>query len=185
MSEILHFDSDPEENGRSFGALTNHLISGSCTSSIEISNSLWIQEDYFILPQFLNIATRDLQAGVQRVNYLTDVEKVLDRINSFVESATHGHIKELLQEGTVTSDTRAVIVNTIYLNSSWKHPFDPDQTCLQDFYLDNGSSKEVSMMHGTNDYLIKRMSNATLLELPYYTERCGLVNLACYIILPG
>lgn len=184
MAEVLHFDADPEENARNFGALTQHLISGCCTSAIEVSNSLWIQEDYYILPQFLAIATKELQAGVQSVNYLTDTEKAIARINSFVESATHGHIKKLLEEGTVTSDTRAVIINTIYLKSAWQNPFDPEQTTSQPFYAANGEAKEVPMMHGTNSYLIKKTKNATLLELPYYTGRCGLVNLACYILLP-
>ena len=35
MSDILHFDSNPYENGRSFGALTQHLMAGSCVPSVE------------------------------------------------------------------------------------------------------------------------------------------------------
>ena len=37
--------------------------------------------------------------GVQSVDYTTKTAQTLKRINLFVESSTHGHIKDLLQEG--------------------------------------------------------------------------------------
>lgn len=182
MSDILHFDPDPEENSRSFGSLIQHLIVGPCTSEIEISNSLWIQENYPILPDFLGIAAGPMQAGVQSVDYTTETAKTLRRINSFVESSTNGQIKDLLQEGTLNTDTRAVIINTIYFSGAWQHFF--EKTASEPFYLESGEVREVPMMHCTNNFLFKKFSDYSVLELPYQRERCGVVNLACYIILP-
>jgi leukocyte elastase inhibitor len=184
MAQVLHFDQEPGENGRSFGALTQHLLSGSCTPALEISNSLWIQEGYPVLPDYLELVGKKMFAGVQSVDYQREKEQARTTINSYVESATHGMIQDLVPSGSLSSDTRMVIVNTIYLKADWKIPFDPEQTYPQPFYLEDGSTKEMPMMHGSDHYLVKKGEGYTLLELPYAMERCGMVNLACYIALP-
>lgn len=169
MAKVLYFDKDTGEKTR---VLTQHLLSG---SSIQISNSLWIQEGYPILPSFLK-QVKD----VFTVDYRYDDAR--KQINTYVENATNGMIQDLMQE--VATDTKAVVVNTIYFKSAWKNPFNPDETYPQPFYLEDGSSKDVSMMHSSDFYFVKKGDGYTLLELPYAQERCGLLNLVCYIVLP-
>lgn len=184
MSEVLHFDSAPEENAASYGALMQHLMQGNCTSLIEMTNSLWVQEEFPVLNEFVDCATHQLFAGVQTVDFVNETAKALSRINGYVESATRGQIKNLLNDEAVTTDTRTVLINTIYLKAQWKNPFDEHQTYEEPFYLEEGSSKNTSMMHRTGKYLFRKSDGYSVLELPYTTERCAMVNLACYIVLP-
>lgn len=172
MSEVLHFDSDSDKAGRSFGVLTQHL----CKPTLDLCNSLFIQEGYAVKSAFLNQVAHHFIAGIQYVDYQKETEQARELINTYVEEGTHGHIKDLLPDGAVSSDTRAVIINTIYMNAPWKQEFASENTYPQLFHSDE--TKDVPMMHGRGHYLMAKRDNYTVLELPYSGD------LACCILLP-
>src|SRR6266540_2991791 len=62
-----------------------------------------------------------------------------------VEKTTQGLIKELLQRGTITPTTAAVIVNALYLKVAWRNPFADAATQPAPFHAPSGT-REVPTM---------------------------------------
>src|SRR6266545_3251675 len=61
--------------------------------------------------------------ALHTADFRGDPEGSRGTINADVEKTTQGLIKELLQRGTITPTTAAVIVNALYLKVAWRNPF--------------------------------------------------------------
>jgi serpin B len=73
-------------------------------------------------------------------------EEVRSEVNSWVEKETKGLIKDLLPDGSVSSETLLILANALYFKGAWKEKFDASRTKKDDFFLLNGSSVQVSFM---------------------------------------
>lgn len=72
-----------------------------------------------------------------------------------------GAIPEFLEPGSLTDETRLVLLNALHFKALWKVPFDPRLTQERMFHCANGSSVPVHMMrltnrfnYGTTSYLV-------------------------------
>lgn len=72
-------------------------------------------------------------------------------INAFVEKVTEGHIKELLQRGTIQQSTNLVLLNAAYFKGIWKTQFNKAQTKMKSF--NSVTPSNVEMMHVQDKYL--------------------------------
>lgn len=114
-------------------------------------------------------------------------------INDWVEKITQSKIKDLIKPDMLNSLTRLVLVNAIYFKGDWASKFDIKKTAdevglfhihniqlnqhiLQDFHLDDGSTKKVPMMRQTKkfEFAILDELSASMLELPYTGDRLSL-----------
>ncbi len=184
MAVVLHYDKDPLTVSGGFSLINQHLMSTGCIPQVEIANSLWIQEEQTLLPDFLEVITRDYFSGIHLVDFVSLPQQTLENINFWVSQCTHGKIPVLLSAQDISPDTRSVLVNTIYLNAEWDSPFDPHKTNESPFYLDNGEVKQVPMMHKLHTYPYLRNERYAMLQLPYRVDHCGMCSLACIILLP-
>ena len=73
-------------------------------------------------------------------------EEASRRINNWVEQQTRGKIRDLVSSGSLSPETRLVLVNAVYFRAGWLHPFDPNRTDFHNFTLPDGESVEVDMM---------------------------------------
>jgi len=115
---------------------------------LAVANTLWAD---LTLP--LSRAYRDLVKSwpggdARGADFRGDPERVRQEINGDVERSTHGLIRDLLQAGTVSRDTGAVIVNALWLRAAWTQPFDRGGTRPQPFRTPGGEV-EVPMMRTT------------------------------------
>ena len=76
-------------------------------------------------------------------------------------------IKNLLPEGSVSSDTRLVLTNAVYFNAAWANQFEDFLTQDEDFSLLDGSSVTVPMMSQTEYFHHVEGSNYHAVELLY------------------
>ncbi|KAG1682221.1 Serpin B9 [Nymphon striatum] len=103
-----------------------------------------------------------------------DGERIM--LNTWVESKTHGLIKDLLPQGSVSSSTLLAIINAVYFKGHWLHPFEKDSTEEEFFYSEDQKSK-VQMMHREgnmnfgNDYNL----GASYVDLPYADDKYSLL----------
>lgn len=159
MSEVFGFYKDNITHARGYQALQNHIDSLSQEElELNVANGLWCQQDYKFLQEFLNINQEYFSAVVRQVNFKKNYQQVRKQINQWVEKKTNEKIQDLIDEGVLDRMTRLVLVNAIYFNGKWAHPFDQENTQSDDFYTTPEHTQEVPFMNQS-------------LQLPYYEEK--------------
>jgi serpin B len=145
---------------------------------LNIANSLWGQEGFDFLPEFLDLLAENYGAGMYRVDY-RQPETARRLINGWVEEQTREKIKDLIAEGVLNPLTRLVLVNAIYFKGAWVYPFDEEATREAPFTLLDGSQVNVPMMHLAKDLLYWRGENYSAVRLPYRDS-----SMAMLILVP-
>jgi serpin B len=97
-----------------------------------------------------------------------------------VSDQTDALIPTLLPVGTITQDTRFVLVNAIYFNAGWATPFDPQQTRGGAFTHLDGSTVQAQMMsQGVLETGYASGAGWAAVELPYAGNQTSMV-----VVLP-
>lgn len=163
-----------EEDNAKFLAEIEHL-----KDAAEISNSIWILEDYKILKSY----TDKMKSSYNSEPYTADFENnpagSADRINAWIEKSTKGMIKKMLTPESVEG-TKMALVNAIYFKQNWKIKFDKKLTKKAKFTNSDKSKREVDMMHSLRFHRAYAGQNEKIIELPYTDNKTSMV-----IILPN
>lgn len=185
MREVLHFALEDEAQHASLSAIDLALASrdedGALGASggplrLDIASSLWGQEDYPFEGDFLDSLAIHYGAGLNTVNYRGDAEGARGEINDWVAERTEDRIPELLPAGVLTSLTRLVLTNTIYLDAAWKTPFDSGLTADADFHRLDGSVASVPTMDsGDAEFPYAEGDGFRAVELPYDGDQLSMV----------
>lgn len=99
-------------------------------------------------------------------------DQAVSIINSWVSDHTAGAIPEFLASGSLTDETRLVLLNALHFHGLWKVPFDPKLTQEMIFHCANGSTVPVHMMGLTNRFNYGEFVTADgvdydVIEVPY------------------
>jgi serpin B len=113
---------------------------------LSIANSLWGQQDYDFLPEFLDLLALNYGAGLRLLDFETAPEPSRKTINEWVLQETHDKIEDLIPEGAIDEMTRLVLANAIYFKADWLYPFEPNATRQEPFNLLDGSQVQAQMM---------------------------------------
>jgi serpin B len=147
---------------------------------LETVNTLWAQSGFDIEPAFLDTLAAQYGAGVPTTDFASDPEAGRAAINESVAETTRDRIPDLMPEGSVTEDTRAVVVNAVYLKAPWASEFAEDATAPGPFHLDDGSTAEVPMMRDASLSTRALVGDGyTAVELPYVGH-----DLAMLLVVP-
>lgn len=134
-----------EEASRSFRDLLSLLRELDSRVDLRIGNSVWLRESYPILPGFLDRAEEYFDAEVANVDFRGESAATADRINDWVEEATGGEIRELV-DAAVVRDLIAMLANAVYFQGDWRSAFDPGETRPGDFRLPDGGTVRAPLM---------------------------------------
>lgn len=147
---------------------------------INIANSVWAEKTMPILPDYLDTIALNYGAGIHLADFLNKPNEERVAINNWVSAETEEKIKDLLADGSITPDTRMVLVNAIYFKADWLHKFDVNSSYDGTFHLLDGTEAAAKMM-GETMYEIPYMqgNGYQVVELPYAGETA-----AMDIILP-
>lgn len=123
-------------------------------------------------------------APLEAVDFRNNAEKARLAINAWVATQTRDRIKDLVAPGIVSSLTRVVLVNAIYLRAQWETPFEARNTKPAAFTVEGAkASKQVSTMNGEIPAMYGEHGGARTLDLPYYAGADG-PRLGMLIVLP-
>ena len=86
---------------------------------VNIANALWGQKDLDWLQPFLDRLAKAYGAPLNQVDFGTHPDDIRVDINDWVAGQTKNKIKDLLDQGLVTSSTRMVLVNAVYFKAAW------------------------------------------------------------------
>jgi serpin B len=168
MARTLYFDKDQEAFHKNFSEWVNTILEkGESKKQLQIANSLWPQEDYPFLDEFINLIRQYYGSAFYKVNYKGDREQIRQQINAWVEKHTNDLIKDLIQPGVLTDDTRLVLVNAIYFLSNWKIAFDENATHAGVFHINGERTANVPFMYMKDDLKYSKTDDYQALELEY------------------
>jgi serpin B len=181
MAKTLHFSLDQEDLHPAFGELQAWLnqIQESGGITLRAANSLWPQESYKFLDEYLFLTKSYYGVSVTPVDYVAASEAACKMINKWVEDRTEHKIKDLIQPGILHALTRLVLVNGIYFKGTWVSRFDPADTRDTPFHVSPTKDVETRMMSQMEEVRYAEFKSAQILELPYVGDRLSML-----IVLP-
>ncbi|MDG4829037.1 serpin family protein [Solwaraspora sp. WMMD1047] len=115
------------------------------------ANALWTRLDLGLRPGFGDTLAGYYGAAPHPVDFGGAPESARQEINAWVSDRTNAKIEELLGSDSVSSDTRLILTNTVYLMAAWRYPFTARATAVEPFTRDDGSVVDVPMMRGPFD----------------------------------
>ena len=180
IQDVFGFPTDDNERQIGFISFINMMNQkNNDENTIQISNALWLANDFTPLPEYINTAETYYDSSIDTVNFATDEGRL--EINDWVKSKTQDRIEELLVPGSTTSSTKMVITNTIYFKGLWEYPFELENTYDGDFVVD--STKTVTVPIMTFDHKMNLNHTSTdqmqMLQMPYMGNSFSML-----IILP-
>lgn len=151
---------------------------------LQSANKLYIAKNYKVLESFVEVSKEIYKAEIQNVDF-SENEDTAQLINKWIEQHTNNKIRNLISPNSLSSFTRLVLVNALYLNAKWTTPFQKRLTSNGTFHLNNGSTINVQMMHSNThgsssyNYLNSSKLKAAFLRLGFLDS-----NLTMTYILP-
>ncbi len=172
MSETLRFHLTQDALHSAFNALDLSLVSGEPGDDpdafrLNTANSVWGQQDYGFLPEFLDTLAVNYGDEVRPVDFQGDPDGSRVRINDWVAEATEERITDLIPQDAIDRYTRMVLANAIYFKAAWQHTFDEAATTPRTFHLLDGSQREVPMMRQQARLRYANGDGYQAVELPY------------------
>ena len=179
MADVLHFPLDQNECHAAMAKIRKALVRSEKTRGIElnVANGLWPQKGHAFSRDFLRIAQKKYDAGIEYVDYRTSAGRARDRINDWIEQNTAHRIKNALSSGDVSPDTWLIIANAIYFKGEWASRFDKAQTKPAPFWISAAESVETPMMQQESVLLFAEGETLQVLELPYKEHELSMIVL--------
>ncbi|KAF6716410.1 Leukocyte elastase inhibitor A [Oryzias melastigma] len=169
MAECLKMQDCQEEVHTLFQQLLEELNRLSSGFLLSVANRLYGEQSFLFLQEFLEQTSSCYNAELESVDFRNKYEEARIQINSWVEKQTQGKIKDVLSEGTLSTETTLVLVNAIYFMGSWDIPFLNSDTHDAQFKLTMFRSKSVKMMKQKSVFRLGFVQevNCQILEMPY------------------
>ena len=115
--------------------------------TIDLKTMMWYQKGQNLDKRGLIDIEKPFNVHFKNIDFRSP--SAMGKINSEVEKASHGLIKNLQVE--LTEETRALLMDVFYFKANWQSRFDEDDTRTRNFYYKGGCSK-VKMMSQTDDF---------------------------------
>lgn len=148
MVEALHISSSEETLHLAFSDIVQRLNSASDDKyQMTVANSLWGQEGEPVQPEFLELIASHYEGQMELVDFRFGAEAARAEINRWVEDKTRQKIRDLIPSGSLSADTRLVLVNAVYFKGTWVLQFDKTGTRDEPFFREEGEKVQVPLMH--------------------------------------
>ncbi|MFY9223147.1 MAG: serpin family protein [Blastocatellia bacterium] len=143
--------------------LANLLTLSDSKLLLQISNSLWANNNLSFCPTFLNQVKDYYKAEINNLDFSNSSS--VNYINDWVKKVSLGKIPEIIKD--IEAETILIILNAIYFKGIWTRQFNRQNTEEKPFYLSEQSIKLCPMMisEDLENCLVK--SDFSAIDLPY------------------
>lgn len=141
-------------------------------------NALWVQKGNWQQP-FLEAMKKWYGAGVRLADFINDSAGTVTTINTWASNATKGLVPTIVDTTMVTTDTRIVAGNAMYIKGSWVTDFVKELTSKEPFRTGSGAQVSADTMHASWRIPYLQSSLVTSVALPFRHE-----DLAFIVALP-
>lgn len=175
MAQVLHFAPEPAQFHPAMGQLQQQINASQNDITLNVANSLWIEKDYPLLEDFLEIVKNNYLAELNSVEFQQAVEAA-SMINTWVEEKTSNKIQDIITPEQLES-ALLVLVNAIYFKGNWASQFKEQNTRNEPFWITPETQIEVPMMLSDNEFNYMQNGIVEILELPYQGNDISMVIL--------
>lgn len=181
MSKVFHFNADQEQLNKGFADLDRMLekIQENRKVELNIANSLWAQNDYPFLPEYVSTIDKYYGADIKSIDFKRNPENARKKINAWTEEKTNDLIREIIPQGVLTPLAKLVLVSAIYFKGEWLSTFEKDRTRDEPFWVTPEDSKDVPMMGQSGFFEYAENKDTQVLILPYQGN-----DISMLILLP-
>lgn len=179
LAKAFHYDGVPDV-GAGFAAILARWDGASGGLELDVANRLFGEKTVAFEQPYLDLTGKLFGAPLEPMSFVSEPEPSRERINAWVAERTRDKIKDLMPGGSVTPETRLVLVNAVYFHGKWSDPFEPGVTDGAPFHGTAGD-ETVKMMHRQHylQHAVATGASAQLVQLPYEGGEFGMV-----IVLP-
>ncbi len=164
ISDILHIkDYEIESVNKAVVQINKRLEDKDRNIELLIANSIWQAKTFPIKDSFIKTMKNYYDALVETVSF--GDSKTKDIINDWISENTNGLIENMIS--STSPDDIMYLVNAIYFFGNWIRQFDTTDTTNGTFYMLDGNTKTVPMMHADDDYLYHNGDNFHAIRLSY------------------
>jgi serpin B len=185
MAKTLHYPEDEAAVHQSFSDLQKALEEVTKTTAeharnadqhggpkepilLTTANRLYGQQGYEFRQTFLEVVKTSYGAPFQAVDFIHNADKQRLAINGWVEEQTHKRIRDLIPKGSLTDDTRLVLVNAIYLKAPWAAEFADRATKPLPFHVKGGEARNVPTMSRLGHMGYGKREGYQVITVPYF-----------------
>jgi serpin B len=143
--------------------------------SLAIANRLFVQMGIPYRWPYQVLLQERYGAPFILTDFAADKDAAASRINGWVAKQTQQHIRDLVLAGGLSSGTRLVAVNAVYMNAPWKQPFSRARTKAKPFSLKRSAPVDVPTMSGLLDLGYARHKDWSIVTIPYVGDQIQLV----------
>lgn len=168
MSQALGLNTE-EDIHQGFQELLSNLNEPRRKYSLRTANRLFAENTCKILTTFKESCLQFYHSELEQLSFAKVPEKSRKHINTWVSTQTEGKIPELLSGGSVTSETRLVLVNALYFKGKWHQQFNKEDTREMPFKINKKEERPVQMMCQEDRFNLTHVNEvqAQVLEMPY------------------
>lgn len=142
---------------------------------LEIANSVWVEKRLTVKQPFISSLQSWYKAEARDID-VTNTNAV-NIVNGWIAEKTHDKITDMLDY--LSPDLAMLLINAVYFNGKWRYQFDKAETNEEPFYTAPSVSKDVPMMHLSENMNVIKHNNLTIAEIPY-----GQGNYTMVVVLP-
>ncbi|MDP4210240.1 MAG: serpin family protein [Bacteroidota bacterium] len=144
--------------------------------SMEIANSIWYDQKFKVLPDFLNINRTYFDAEVSKADFTNTATVSL--INNWVDNKTNHKITSIIN--SIPPEILMYLINAVYFKGAWKYEFDKAKTSQQNFILADGSNYSTDFMVQKGTFEYYQNADFSAVDLPY-----GNGNFSMMVLVPN
>ncbi|XP_029382445.1 plasminogen activator inhibitor 1 isoform X1 [Echeneis naucrates] len=138
---------------------------------VETASGVMVERKMNLEKGYRRALAKAFQTHPHQVDF-TKPDHAVSIINSWVSDHTAGAIPVFLEAGSLSDETRMVLLNALHFQALWKVPFDPTLTQERIFHCPNGSTIPVHMMRLTShfnygEFVTNDGVDYDVIEVPY------------------
>lgn len=167
LASGLHLPEATEQLHKMFVQLSPSLR-GNEHYDLQSANKIYLKKGFTISDTYKSSAVDVFDAEIESIDFGKKAQAV-EVINRWIEDKTDHKIKNMVNEGSLSEQSVAVLVNAMYFRAEWVHQFPFYATSQNSFYRNNQDKITVDRMSTTRrfNYYEDTELNAKFLEMPY------------------
>ena len=131
-----------------------------------IANSVWHNKDFTPETDYISTLKSNFNARLYKEDFASTA--TLDKINQWASDNTNAKIKKIIDQ--ISPDQVMFLINALYFKGDWSKAFKTSNTSSEQFF-GSSATKNVEMMHQTEEFKFAEMNEYKLIELPYGNEK--------------
>ena len=131
-----------------------------------IANSVWQNKDFTPEADYISTLTANFNTRLYKEDFSST--STVDKINQWASDNTNSKIKKIIDQ--ISPDQVMFLINALYFKGDWSKAFKTSNTSSEQFF-GSSATKNVDMMHQTEEFKFAELNEYKLIELPYGNEK--------------